>query len=187
MVVVMLAFGVTCAVLFRPRTFAFDPALDDRTTVAPSRIPGAGNGLFAARRLQPGEVIAEMGSRLVYESRFKPADRGYLFKPPACARADVWPYDTLDGRELGGPASKVNFAPRLINGVETHFQNAVGRETCKRPYVEYHATRVIEPGDEILASYGPDYDYDFMAFPAVRDHFCQELDIDCTEHFVWEP
>jgi hypothetical protein len=177
----------TCAWLFRPRAFDADPALDERTRVAPSLIPGAGDGLFAARALKKGEVIAEMGGELVFEARFPPEQRGYLFKPPACARGDVWPYDALDGRRRGGRASKVNFAPRTLNGAPTGFQNVIGTELCRRPYVQFTALRDIAPGEELLASYGPDYGYDFMAFPAVREHFCARLALDCTKRFDWEP
>jgi hypothetical protein len=186
-VVLSVAMVAACAVLFRPRAFAPDAALDEKTYVAPSLIPGAGDGLFAAHALKKGEVIAEMGGQLVFESTFPPDKRGYLFKPPACARSDVWPYDAFDGRERGGHAAKVNFAPKRINGVDTSFQNVIGREMCRRPYVRYEALRDIEKGEELLVGYGPDYDYDFMALEPVQQHFCARLGIDCSERFEWAP
>jgi len=184
---VAVAVPATCAWLFRTRVFTGDPALDEKTYVAPSRIPGAGNGLFAARNLAKGEIIAEMGGRLVVESRIPRARRGYLFAAPACARRDLWPYDALDGTVHGGRASKINFAPRTINGKETGFQNAKGWTLCRRPYVYFAAEREIAKDEEILTTYGPIYDYDFMAFPAVRDHFCRLAGADCTTRFDWEP
>jgi hypothetical protein len=182
-----IAVAVACAVVFRTRAFAGDAALDEKTYVAPSLIPGAGDGLFAAHALEKGEVIAEMGGELVFESRYPAPQRGYLFKPPACARSDVWPFDALDGRERGGHAAKVNFAPKRINGVDTHFQNVIGREMCRRPYIRYEALRDIGQGEELLADYGPDYDYDFMVLKPVQQHFCARLGIDCSERFEWTP
>ncbi len=188
---VALAFAVlvpaTCAWLFRTRVFTGDPAFDAKTYVAPSRIPGAGNGLFAARPIRKGEIIAEMGGRLVFQDRFPREQRGYLFDVPPCARWDLWPYDALDGTVHGGRASKINFAPRVINGRETGLQNARGWTMCRRPYVYFAAERDIGPDEEILTSYGPLYDYDFMAFPAVRDHFCKIIGQDCSARFEWEP
>ncbi len=181
------AAAATLAVVFRARHFDPDPALEERTYVAPSTIPGAGDGLFAARDLKKGEVIAEMGGEPVFEATLPAKDRGYLFKPPACAMSDVWPYDALDGRNFGGRGSKINFAPRLINGVETGFQNARGKEMCRRPYIYFEATRDIPKGTEVLTSYGEDYDYDFMAFATVREHFCAAAKVDCSGAFEWKP
>lgn len=184
---IAIVVPATSAWLFRTRVFTGDPALDARTYVAPSRIPGAGNGLFAARAIHKDEVIAEMGGRLVFHDRFPREKRGYLFDVPPCARRDLWPYDALDGSVHGGRASKINFAPRVINGKETGFQNARGWTMCRRPYVYFAAERDIEAGEEILTSYGPIYDYDFMTFPEVRDHFCKIASLDCSIRFDWEP
>ncbi|MCA3014088.1 MAG: hypothetical protein INH41_17035 [Myxococcaceae bacterium] len=175
------------AVLLRERWLAVDPAFDTGTTVAPSRIPGAGEGLFAARDFAAGEVIAEMGGRLVFYRDYPPRQRGYLVTPPPCARADLWPYDAVDGAQSGGRAWKVNFAPSRINGVDTHFQNARGLSTCERPYVSFETTRAVAKGEEFLVGYGPNYEYDFMALPQVRDHFCGRLGLDCTQRFDWAP
>lgn len=177
----------TLAVLFRARHFSADAALDEKTYVAPSTIPGAGDGLFAARDLKRGEVIAEMGGQPVFEATLPAQQRGYLFKPPACAKADVWPFDALDGVKFGGRGSKINFAPRLINGVATQLQNARGKEMCRRPYVYFEATTDIAKGTEVLTSYGDDYDYDFMSFAPVREHFCKVTGVDCSQRFDWKP
>jgi hypothetical protein len=46
--------------------------------------------------------------------------------------------------------------------------------------------RDIEPGTEILSSYGADYEYgEFMKVPEVRDYFCGLLKIDCREKFTY--
>lgn len=173
--------------LFRARAFLPDPLVDAKTRVAPSRIPGAGDGLFAAAAIKRGERVAELGGELVFEARIPRADRGYIFAAPACAKADLWPFDALDARRVGGRGSKINFAPRQLNGADTGFQNARGREMCQRPYIYFEATRDIAEGEEILTSYGPDYDYAFMDFPDVRAHFCKEAGADCSERYGWKP
>jgi hypothetical protein len=174
-----------CAWVFRSRVFLPDASLDRLTTVAPSLIPGAGNGLFAAVDLEPGDMFAEMGGQLVVERFTK--ERGYLFRVPECGRADVWPYDSIDGTVFGGHGSKVNFAPSRINGVETHFQNARGVYVCERPYWVFKATEHIAKGSEILASYGKDYTYDFMEYESVRKHFCDVAKVDCSQGFQFDP
>lgn len=192
--VLLAAVAVACALtvsgaafLRRSRAFLPDTALDVKTFVAPSTIPGAGDGLFAARDLSKGEAIAELGGQPVFEEGFAKADRGYLFAPPPCATLDVWPFDALDARVVGGRASKINFAPRTLNGLQTQLQNAEGKVVCRRPYVVFEATRNIPRGAEILTSYGADYDYGFMAFPEVQAHFCLVAKIDCAHGFAWEP
>ncbi len=180
-------FAGTCAWFLRPRVFHPDPRFDEKTYVAPSRIPGAGEGLFAARPIARGEIIAEMGGELVFDDRIPPQERGYLFAVPACGLKDIWPYTALDGRRAGGRASKINFAPSRINGVAVNLQNARGRYMCRRPYVYFEATRDIARDEEILASYGAIYDYGFMFLPSVRDHFCRVTGIDCHSGFTWEP
>ncbi len=190
-----LALGVTLALalgipaglawLFRTRIFLGDTALDHLTFAAPSHIPGAGDGLFAAEDLKRGQIFAEMGGLLVLQRQVK--HRGYLFAVPACGASDLWPYDALDGTVYGGHASKTNFAPRRINGVETTFQNAQGLFACHRPYVVFQATRDIPKGSEIFISYGVEYDYDFMQFDAVKTYFCETAHVDCSAKFDWEP
>lgn len=182
-----LAAVAVCAWFLRPRVFWPDSRLDEKTYVAPSRIPGAGNGLFAARPIARGEIIAEMGGELVFEDKISRERRGYLFAAPSCALRDIWPYTALDGRRAGGHASRINFAPSRINGVPTNLQNARGLYMCRRPYVYFEAVRDIARDEEILASYGAIYDYEFMSQPQVQAYFCRITGIDCRQGFSWEP
>jgi hypothetical protein len=180
-----LAAPASLGWLFRTRIFLGDASLDHLTFAAPSHIPGAGDGLFAAEDLKRGQIFAEMGGQLVLERRVK--HRGYLFTIPACGAKDLWPYDALDGTTSGGHASKANFAPRRINGVDTNFQNAQGLFVCHRPYVAFQATRDIPKGTEIFIGYGAEYDYDFMQFDSVKAYFCEQAHVDCSAAFTWEP
>jgi len=161
--------------------------LDERTAVKPSTIPGAGNGLFAKVAIQKNEVIGELGGQLRTEDDY-PAGNYYIASIPECAWEETQPYRYLDSKHYGGNVSRINFAPSKINGKETDFQNAALVQLCDYPYVVFIASRDIEPGTEIWASYGPYYEYDkFMNAPEVRDFFCRRLNMDCQELFAYDP
>ena len=158
---------------------------ESRTTVKKSMIPGAGNGLFATLRIKKGEVIGELGGRLVSADDY-PKGNHYVATLPECARDKIRPYKYIDSKDYGGNVSRINFAPSAINGRETNFQNAAIKQLCQHPYFIFVALKDIEPGAEIWSSYGPNYDYDrFMQVPEVRDFFCARLKIDCREKFVF--
>jgi hypothetical protein len=161
--------------------------LDKRTAIKPSAIPGAGNGLFATVAIKQGEVIGELGGRLVTDENY-PLGNYYLASIPECAWEETKPYKYLDSKDFGANVSRINFAPSKINGVETHFQNAALNQLCVYPYVIFVALKDIEPGAEIWASYGPHYHYDkFMYEPEVRDFFCGLMKLDCLENYSFEP
>jgi SET domain-containing protein len=158
---------------------------DKRTAIKKSTIPDAGNGLFAAVKIKKGEVIGELGGRLISDN--DPAQGNhYIASIPECAWKTTHPYKSIDSKHYGGHASRINFAPSKINGIETHFQNAAIKQICQPPYFIFIALRDIKPGAEIWSSYGPHYNYDkFMRVPAVRDFFCGLLKIDCREKFTY--
>ena len=164
-----------------------DEDLDKRTVIKPSLIPGAGNGLYAAVAIKQGDVIGMLGGQLRTDEDYPPGNY-YLASIPECAWEETKPYKYLDSKYFGAHVSRINFAPKTINGVETGFQNAALRQLCNYPYVIFVALRDIEPGKEIWASYGPYYHYDqFMYEPAVREFFCQQAKIDCRENYSFEP
>src|SRR5437879_5869276 len=47
-----------------------DKKYETRTVVKKSTVPGAGNGLFAAVKIQKGEVISQLGGRLVSDDDY---------------------------------------------------------------------------------------------------------------------
>jgi SET domain-containing protein len=168
------------------RIVPVDLTYESRTAIRPSEVPGAGNGLFAVRYIAQGEVIGELGGRLIDDDD-PAAGNHYTAALSACAMDLVPPYTRLDSVEHGGHVSRINFAPRTINGVPTHLQSAAIEQRCGPPYVVFVALRDIHPGEEILASYGPDYDYGFMQRPDVRAYFCEAVQVDCSEDFAFEP
>lgn len=164
-----------------------DPVLDERTVIQKSAIPGSGNGLFARVRIKEGEVIGELGGQLV-ESPDLENPSAYLAGLPDCAFMILPPYRYIDSKDHGGNVSRANFAPMSINGRPTNFQNAKIERICRAPYVVFVATRDIEAGQEIWASYGPHYSYErFMFSPPVRDYFCGLAGLDCREKYEFEP
>ena len=164
-----------------------DKELDKRTVIKPSLIPGSGNGLFAVDMFKKGEVIGELGGRLVTDEDY-PLGNYYLASIPECAWEETKPYKFLDAKDFGANVSRINFAPKTINGIKTNFQNAAINQLCDYPYVIFVALKDIEPGAEIWASYGPYYSYDkFMYLPAVRDFFCGLIKTACSEEYSFEP
>lgn len=168
------------------RVVPVDPVYEVRTAIRPSHVPGAGNGLFALEAIAEGEVIGELGGRLIDDDD-PAAGNHYTAALSECAMELVPPYTRLDSLEHGGHVSRINFAPRTVNGVPTHMQSAVIEQRCGPPYVVFVALRDIHPGEEILASYGPDYDYGFMQRPEVRAYFCEAARVDCSDAFTFEP
>lgn len=158
---------------------------EKRTVIKQSTIPNAGNGLFAVVRIKKGEVIGELGGRLVSDDGYAQGNH-YIASIPECAWEKTHPYKYIDSKDYGGNVSRINFAPSEVNEIETNFQNAAVKQICEHPYFIFIALKDIEPGAEIWSSYGPDYEYDkFMMVPEVRDFFCGLLKIDCSEEFTY--
>ena len=160
--------------------------LDKRTIIKPSKIPGAGNGLFAAVAIKKDEVIGELGGQLRTDEDY-PQGNYYMASIPQCAWEETQPYRYLDSKHFGAHVSRINFAPRTINGTETKFQNSALVQLCEYPYVIFRATRDIAPGEEIWASYGPNYDYGFMAVKEVKEFFCGLARVACGDEYSFEP
>jgi SET domain-containing protein len=162
-----------------------DQAYERKTVIKKSTIPNAGNGLFALARIKKGEIIGELGGRLVPDD--DPAlGNHYIAAIAECAWKESHPYKYIDSKEYGGHVSRINFAPSQINGIDTNFQAAAIKQLCHRPYFIFVASRDIEPGTEIWSSYGPHYDYDnFMRSAEVRNYFCGLSKIDCRKKFSY--
>ncbi len=164
-----------------------DEGLDQRTEIRPSLIPGGGNGLYAAVALKQGDVIGMLGGQLRSDEDY-PAGNYYVASIPECAWEETKPYKYLDAKHFGAHVSRINFAPKTINGVDTGFQNSALRQICNYPYVIFVALRDIAVGEELWSSYGPHYHYDaFMHEPAVKEFFCNRAKIDCREKYSFEP
>jgi len=79
--------------------------LDKRTAIKPSTIPNAGSGLFAAVPIREGEVIGELGGRLMtLEDSI--VSNHYLASIPECAWEQTKPYRYLNSKDFGGNVSR---------------------------------------------------------------------------------
>jgi len=158
---------------------------ENKTIIKRSRIPGAGNGLYAAVKINKGEIIGELGGRLVSDDDEAHGNH-YIASIPECAWERTHPYKYIDAKEHAGHVSRINFAPSEINGIATYLQNATIKQVCEYPYFIYVAVRDIEPGEEIWSSYGPDYEYGhFMNIPQVQEFFCGLVKLDCRDRFTF--
>jgi SET domain-containing protein len=184
--VIAAVYGALLVAFYEPvRTLPVDAGLEARTEARPSQIPGAGLGLFAKRPIAKGDVIGHYGGRLKKGPDVKDSSYVVLLEP--CAQETLAPYRYVDGSEHGGQVTRINFAPSVINGVDTGFQNAAIDTICEPPYVVFRAIADIPAGAEIFSSYGQKYHYDFMAFPQVQGWFCQAAKVDCSQGFTFEP
>ena len=160
--------------------------LDKRTEIKKSLIPNGGDGLYARVPIKKGEVIGELGGRLLPADKY-PQGNHYIAALLDCAQKQAQPYVYLDAKDDGANVSRINFAPSKINGRETHFQNSAIRRLCQPPYFEFYALRDISAGEEIWSSYGPNYDYDrFMHSSDVKEFFCRRAKIDCRDKYSYE-
>jgi SET domain-containing protein len=158
---------------------------EKKTVIKKSRIPGAGNGLYAVVKINKDKTIGELGGRLVSDDDESHGNH-YIASIPECAREKTHPYKYIDAKEHGGHVSRINFAPSQINGIQTDLQNAAIKQICEYPYFIFIALRDIEPGEEIWSSYGPDYEYGhFMNIPEVRDFFCGLVRVDCRDKYTY--
>ena len=136
--------------------------------------------------IKKGEVIGEFGGRLLPADKY-PEGNHYIAALLECAHKQAHPYVYLDAKDNGANVSRINFAPKKINGVDTNFQNSAIRRLCQPPYFEFYALRDIRAGEEIWSSYGPNYDYDrFMHAPEVKEFFCRRAKIDCQAKYSYE-
>jgi hypothetical protein len=180
LVVLALTMACTHGIVIRA-----DPSYERRTAVRPSLIPHGGDGLFALEKIRSGETVGVYGGRLVSDADC-PKDESYVVILEDCALPKIKPYLYVDGKGSDSHVTRANFAPSVINGVETHLQNARLETICDYPYVIYIATRDIEPGEEIWVSYGDEYDYDrFMVDKDVQRFFCDLVKVDCSKGFKY--
>lgn len=155
--------------------------------VRQSLIPGAGEGLFAKVDIPDGTYIGSYAGRLVTPEE-SDAMQGtkegeYLFFLPACANDEA--HDSIAG-DMEDYISKVNYAPATINRQPTYLQNVTFENFCEPPYVRLFAMRKIDANEELYVDYGPDYNYDFMEFPAVQEHLLRVTGISKAAEFTWE-
>jgi len=121
-----------------------DKKYETRTVVKKSTVPGAGNGLFAAVKIKKGEVIGQLGGRLVSDDDY-PKGNHYLATIPECALEKTKPYKYIDSKDYGAHVSRINFAPSKINEKDTDFQNAAIKQLCDHPYFIFVALKDIAP------------------------------------------
>src|SRR4030095_8362740 len=81
---------------------------DKRTMIKKSLIPNGGNGLFAAVKIKKGEVIGELGGRLVADND-ESLGNHYIASIPKCAWQESHPYKYIDSKSYGANVSRINF------------------------------------------------------------------------------
>ena len=129
--------------------------IGDGIFVAPSKIPGAGNGLFAAARFERGDVITFYdGARLTGADAREPGR-------VATHLASICTHEAIDGLRqpvdgCGGGSFINDPQYRRLAEYNAVLVRTDIRDERKRIESGIHieATMRIEPGEEIYASYG---------------------------------
>jgi len=144
---------------------------EDVLQVRVSRIPDAGNGLFAKADLPAGTYLGYYDGLYI-----TPEVHSFLYTLDAwhyvmglhpCALARLAGYSAIDGVH-GNVFTRMNYAPAPL-------QNVRFQKVCWPPFVWIVTTRDIAAGEELYVDYGPNYRYDFMEYPSVKAHFAKAL------------
>jgi len=132
-----------------------------------SRIPHAGNGVFAKAAIPKGAVLGAYTGEFIadeeYQRRLAADKWQYMMGLLDCAKPHTGGITTIDGIN-GNVFTRMNFAP-------AEFQNVKFEKICEAPFVKIIALRDIAAGEELWVDYGPRYVYDFMNDPAVSKFF----------------
>jgi SET domain-containing protein len=141
----------------------YEKSLEIRT----SRIPHAGNGVFAKVAIPKGAYLGAYGGEFITEEEFfrRSAENRwqYMMGLLDCAKPYTDGLITIDGIK-GNVFTRMNYAP-------AEFQNVKFEKICEPPFVRILALRDIAAGEELWVDYGPRYRYDFMEDPAVVAFF----------------
>ena len=141
----------------------YEKQLEIRT----SRIPHAGNGVFAKAAIPKGAYLGAYTGEFVTDEEYLKragADKWqYMMGLLDCAKPRTGGVATIDGIN-GNVFTRMNYAP-------AEFQNVKFEKICEAPFVKIVAVRDIAVGDELWVDYGPRYRYDFMEDPAVIKFF----------------
>lgn len=136
-----------------------------RLRVAPSGLPGAGRGLFAADRgaapdavlFRKGDVIIEYGGEPLTRQQL---DARYGdFTAPYGLHVHGALYE--DGACVRGPGTLTNHAPTRRANAKYAFSRSLGRGVVV-------ATKPVRNGSEVLVNYGNDYRFDEPTQHATR-------------------
>ena len=132
-----------------------------------SRIPHAGNGVFAKVAIPKGAYLGAYTGEFItdeeYLSRAAAGKWVYMMGLLDCAKPHTGGITTIDGIN-GNVFTRMNYAP-------AEFQNVKFEKICEAPFVKIVALRDIAVGEELWVDYGPRYRYDFMEDPAVIKFF----------------
>jgi len=144
--------------------------LGDGLELGPSLIPGGGDGVFASRGFQQGDIVTEYGGEVI-STKYEPKREQLRDSAYVMSMSDR--HVLLDGlhvpRRAGQPAAQwINDAanPELYNvtyaettdpwiAASSRPHRGVDQEVPFRIWV--YALRDIEPGEELFVSYGDRY------------------------------
>lgn len=152
---------------------------ENGVVVRPSKIQNAGFGLFAARRFEPNDVITEYTGEVITKAKVAKLSEANDFlyvaqMPPFYI--DGFRYQNVS-QLRGGCGSMANDPRNPEENNCTLYTTAFKSDVLKKMYrtgiqtpkrLWLLATQSIQPGDEILYSYGKRYWHRFDAAPVAK-------------------
>ena len=121
-----------------------------RVQVRPSRVPGAGDGLFALETIYAGEFAARFSGEPLTQEQNARSTSKYRLKVHNNLYLDGSGGQHFEGRSINDPAG-TTFRANMRFGSDRRTYTC---ERTGRIYCRMYATRTIKPDDEMLASYG---------------------------------
>jgi SET domain-containing protein len=144
--------------------------VNDIVVIKKSKIPGAGMGVYSTKDISKNSIVGEYKGNFLSDDEYKKlvdADEWhYVMGLNECSYKFTNGIRFIDGRN-GNFTTRINYAPQ-------EFQNVKFQKVCEKPFVIVVALRDIKKDEEIYIDYGPDYIYDFMEFPEVKNYFESE-------------
>ncbi len=164
--ILLLAVALAATVAVPRAQPSYEHSLEIRT----SRIPHAGNGVFAKTAIPHGAYLGAYTGEFITDEEFLRRSAAgkwqYMMGLLDCAAPHAGGLVTIDGID-GNVFTRMNHAPADL-------QNVKFEKICEPPFVKIVALRGIAAGEELWVDYGPRYRYDFMDDPAVIAFFADE-------------
>ena len=120
--------------------------------IAQSRIPGAGNGVFATERICKGGLILYRGERLEKQAAKELKNQDYVLSGFG---------EAIDGSACAQPPFLPNLAVGALVNHSSEKPNVIKKALVKKGGLQYEyflvATREIAAGEEVLFNYDSSY------------------------------
>ncbi|MCB1176271.1 MAG: hypothetical protein KDK36_01715 [Leptospiraceae bacterium] len=145
--------------------------------VKPSKLPGAGMGLFANRDFKKGESLGPYKGKLLTLKECDKYEELWGHMIDITMIDGVKPYAAIHPSE-SMPLRFINHAPITVNKIKIKGKNSINvefNEINKKPFIEVRAIKGIAKGDEFYLYYGSGFSQMFLQNPKLKAYYLKEL------------